>query len=680
MAKNNKGNHPERTPQEDEQIQDILAQYNQIAKSLASSRNEEQIGDVLSPIFDMSDAAQIGLLKALAKEHTIPAADIVFAVNTYAPVKEVRKEARRSLIQLESSNTYPEWTIPSVMSLSDIISGIDPFSSLEDDEDYDEETLDGENVIERFLKYWGQRDFEIAYDLLATNSPLREGLTSEEWSARREAWATEAEPASVKVDVGYTLDVDIEDLPDGLDDGTEELDAFWSLEMKNVPSGSSIPELPTATMTLPATGRHWFWVSYTFVTEDDELRIQSIRDKGAEALQLTPEDAKDRLEEIAEEIQAMSEALIEDEVESDESDDSDDEENDSDIDEDDESEDEVEDEEELEVDIDEVRWFTKQALHYCDALIASTPEENATYELAAKQATVIGETERAIAYLTLAAERLPEERADILRSLGTEYAALATEDTVAHLELEEELEEDEDAVPAEFTSRYFPLAEKAFKDAIAIDNAFSNYILLADLYVGQNKQIDEAKALFEQAEELAENPNQRAAVMLGRAQLAQLEEKPEEALALYQHAADLATDIPGVWNSIGNIQLSLEQKEAAEKSFLKSIEVDPATSDAYAELATLYIDQNNDAAAIQVLERGIDTNPLAADIKAALAMLYINAGDLGKAEELIEEAEEIDPEMEIVYVVRQVIDLQKLQLQQQQRSSNAKSDKSKKKR
>ncbi len=677
MGKNNKGNQPERTPQEDEQIQNILAQYSQIAKGLASSRNEEQIGDVLSPIFDMSSVAQIGLLKALAKAHTTPAADIVLAVNTYAPIKEVRKEARRSLIQLEASNTYPEWTIPSVMSLSDIVSGIDPFSSLEDDEDYDDETLDGENVIERFLKYWGQGDFEIAYDLLATNSPLREGLTSEEWSARREAWATEAEPAAVKVDVGYTLDVDIEDLPDGLDDGAEELDAFWSLEMKNVPSGSGIPELPTATMTLQATGRHWFWVSYTFVVEDDELRIQSIRDKGAEALQLTPEDAKDRLEEIAEEIQAMSEALIEDEVESDESEDDAD---DNDTDEDDENEVEVEDEEELEVDIDEVRWFTKQSLHYCDALIASTPEDDATYELAAKQATVIGETERAIAYLTLAAERLPDERAEILRSLGTEYAALATEDTVAHLELEEELEEDEDAIPAEFTSRYFPLAEKAFKEATALDNAFSNYILLADLYVGQNKQIDEAKALFEQAEGLAEDPNQRAAVMLGRAQLAQLEEKPEEALALYQHAADLATDIPGVWNSIGNIQLSLEQREAAEKSFLKSIEVDPATSDAYAELATLYIDQNNDVAAIQVLERGIDTNPLAADIKAALAMLYINAGDLGKAEELIEEAEEIDPEMEIVYVVRQVIDLQKLQLQQQQRSSNAKSDKSKKKR
>ena len=481
---------------------------------------------------------------------------------------------------------------------------------------------------------------------------------------------------------------DDEDVSDDLEDGAEELDAFWSLEMKDVPSNSSIPELPTATIVLQATGRRWFWVSYTFVMEDDELRIQSIRDKGAEVLQLSSEEVEERLQEIAGEIQAMSEALTEDESEDEVEDESDIDEEDesedaSDIDEDDASEDEVEDEdeEELEVDIDEVRWFTKQSLHYCDALIAHTPDEDATYELAAQQATIVGETERAIAYLSLAAERVPEERGDILRSLGTEYAALAAEDTIAHEELEEELEEDEEeAVSAEFTSRYFPLAEEAFRNAIATDNAFSSYILLADLYVGQNKHIDEAKALFEQAEGLVENPNQTAAIALGRAQLAQLEEKPEEALLQYQRAADLATDIPGVWNSIGNIQLSLDQKEKAEKSFLKSIEVDPTVVEAYADLATLYVEQNNEVEAMHVLEQGIAANPLTADIKAALAILYIGTGDLRRAEELVDDAEEIDPDMEIVSVVRQVIDMQKLQMQQQQRSTNSKSNKSKKKR
>ena len=98
---------------------------------------------------------------------------------------------------------------------------------------------------------------------------------------------------------------------DGLDEDAEELDAFWSLEMKNVASSKSLPELPVATIVLEATGRHWFWASYTFVEEDDELRIYDMRDKGAEALQLSPEVIEERLHEIADEIHAMSEALTE---------------------------------------------------------------------------------------------------------------------------------------------------------------------------------------------------------------------------------------------------------------------------------------------------------------------------------------------------------------------------------
>ena len=193
----NQGNSgPERTPQEDAQIQQTLAQYRQIATNLTKSRTEEQIEVALSAIFELSDSAQIDFLKALAKEKTTAAADIVLAVNTYASQKEVRKEARRSLIRLEGSNIYPEWTMPAVMSLSDAL-GINAFSE-KPKMTRMTETLDGENVVEHFLSYWGEGEFEAAYDLLATTSPLREGLTTEAWVARRQAWATEAEPAFTK--------------------------------------------------------------------------------------------------------------------------------------------------------------------------------------------------------------------------------------------------------------------------------------------------------------------------------------------------------------------------------------------------------------------------------------------------------------------------------------------------
>ena len=401
----------------------------------------------------------------------------------------------------------------------------------------------------------------------------------------------------------------------------------------------------------------------------------NIRDRGAEALQLPQQEVETRIQEIAEEIHTMSEALDEEELEDDEDETEieDDELEDDDEDDEDESE-----EDELELDLDEARWFTTQSLHYCDALIRRVPEEAALYELASKQATVIDDIERSAAYLTLAAEHVPEERADILRSLGESYTLLAAEDTLTHLEEEEELEE-EDAVPAEFTSRYFPLAEQTFKEAIAIDNAFSSHILLADLYIRQNKKIDEAKALFEQAETIAETPNQQAAIALGRAQLAQREEKTEEALAQYQQALDLAPDIPTVWNSIGELQLSLNQQEAAEKSFLKSVEVNPTVVEAYGQLATLYVERNSDTEAVHVLEQGIEANPDAVELIASLAMLYVNQNDLQKAEELITKAEAIDPDMELVYVVRQIIAMTKLQMQQQ-RASSTSSNKRKKKR
>ncbi len=646
----NKGNfQPERTPQEDAQIQQVLTQYRQIAKSLGTSRSEKQIGAVLSPIFDLSHATQIGLLKALAKENTTAAADIALAINTYAPQKEVRKEARRSLIRLEGKNTYPEWQIPTVLSLSDVLE-----TNVFDEED---DVLDGENVVEHFLNHWGEGEFEAAYNLLSASSPLREGLSSDEWVVRRQAWAAEAEPALVKVDVGYGLEADVEDLPDSLDNGAEELDAFWSLTMKDVPGSSSIPELPTATLVLPATGRHWFWAGYTFLVEDDELRILSIRDKGAEALQLSEEEIEERLQEIAEEIQGMSEELEEDDEEDVE-------------DEDDEDENELDDDK-LDMYAEEVVWFTKQSLHYCDALIARIPENDGTYKLASQQAVVIHDMERAAAYVALAVERFPEQRGETLRSLGAIYAHLAEDEYIE----DEDIEDTEDTVSSRFTS----LAEQALRDAIAIDNAVSDYVHLAELLMEQDKQ-DEAAALLEQAGTLTTEPQEQAIVEVGKAQLARIQDKPEVALAHYQRVAELAPDLPAVWYSIGDIQLSLQRGDAATKSFLKSIEVDPTTTDAYADLATIYIDQGNDTAALKILERGLAENPFAADLLAAQAMIYISKGDLRKAEESIEEAEESGSDMEIVQVVRQVIDMQKEQLRQQQRSPGSRSKKSKKRR
>src|SRR6266480_4380502 len=78
-------------------------------QSAASISQAEQ---ALEPITNLTESAQIVLLKELARENTTEAADVLLAINTYAPLKEARKEARRSLIRLEATRHYPQWTPP----------------------------------------------------------------------------------------------------------------------------------------------------------------------------------------------------------------------------------------------------------------------------------------------------------------------------------------------------------------------------------------------------------------------------------------------------------------------------------------------------------------------------------------------------------------------------------------
>jgi len=94
------------------QLQTLLGQFHAIAQSLHKNENQEQVEATLTPITSEPEATQIALLKALAKEQETDAADVVLALNEFSPHKEVRKEARRSLIRLQEVNVYPKWQAP----------------------------------------------------------------------------------------------------------------------------------------------------------------------------------------------------------------------------------------------------------------------------------------------------------------------------------------------------------------------------------------------------------------------------------------------------------------------------------------------------------------------------------------------------------------------------------------
>jgi tetratricopeptide (TPR) repeat protein len=98
--------------EENLQAQHMLEHYHQIATNLHECKDQEQTEAVLSAINTLPEGAQIALLKALAKECHVDAADVVTALNALSPLKTVRKEARRSLIQLAGAKISPRWQSP----------------------------------------------------------------------------------------------------------------------------------------------------------------------------------------------------------------------------------------------------------------------------------------------------------------------------------------------------------------------------------------------------------------------------------------------------------------------------------------------------------------------------------------------------------------------------------------
>jgi tetratricopeptide (TPR) repeat protein len=100
------------SPEEITQTEDLFSQYPSIAEQLHTSQDQAQIEAALTPIINLSEAAQFALIKTLAKANRSEAADILVALNAFSSQKEVRKEARRGLLRLEGAKTRPHWTAP----------------------------------------------------------------------------------------------------------------------------------------------------------------------------------------------------------------------------------------------------------------------------------------------------------------------------------------------------------------------------------------------------------------------------------------------------------------------------------------------------------------------------------------------------------------------------------------
>ena len=98
--------------EENAQLQHILEGQQEVAQQLHNSTTQAQAENALHDITSLPEDVQMALLKTLAKTHTTDAADILTAVNAFSPNKEIRKEARRSLLRLDAAKIYSRWTPP----------------------------------------------------------------------------------------------------------------------------------------------------------------------------------------------------------------------------------------------------------------------------------------------------------------------------------------------------------------------------------------------------------------------------------------------------------------------------------------------------------------------------------------------------------------------------------------
>jgi len=97
---------------ENEQVEGIFGRYQQIVVVVRASEDRPAVEVALGEINALPESVQVALLKRLATEQQVDAADLLAALYEFATLKMVRKEARRALIRLEGAKVYPRWQPP----------------------------------------------------------------------------------------------------------------------------------------------------------------------------------------------------------------------------------------------------------------------------------------------------------------------------------------------------------------------------------------------------------------------------------------------------------------------------------------------------------------------------------------------------------------------------------------
>ncbi|TMD70419.1 MAG: hypothetical protein E6I91_00065 [Chloroflexi bacterium] len=651
--------------EENAQLQLSLEQFHRIADELHASTNKEEAEAALGEINAMGEATQMALLKALSKEHESDAADIALALNELSPNKSVRKEARRTLIRMEEARLYPQWKPPVVRTPVASIPVSHPprfwrgyitqareegeiqlilcweqgfdygdvrmFIFLVDFSLFNQLVMDAEDVGEdrgltfinpnlemdevaaTFVGAWSLGDFGLTYDLLANDSPLREGLERDEWIERHHSWANEARPSRFELGFVREREASIPALwlPSSVSSrgssSRKEVEVGWSIELSDTQLSGTLPEMPMGTTVNKETGRHWFWTSYTSVREQEGWRIRQMTDEGARAQGLSTVELQERIkghnERVNEILQQNPGGSEKSEVS------------------------------------EELIWRIIHTLHYDDALIAHFPLDRTYYGDAYTRSIGIGALERAVVYLEKLARNFAEQRGSLLRQLAITQASLG------------EYYRERGMVAR--GEQFAALAEASIRESLALQNDVAGHAVLAELLMRQGDKLDEAESELQLAKELAVTREEEAMIENNLGNLAVDREELEEALRHYQRVVEIEPNFEGIWFKIGFMQRNLERFEEAKATYLHAIEREPKDMAPYSELCAIYMNERELGKAREIVERGLQNIPGSPRLLALLSSIYMESGNLRRAQLTLNEAEQIDPNIEIVQSMRE---------------------------
>jgi tetratricopeptide (TPR) repeat protein len=481
--------------------------------------------------------------------------------------------------------------------------------------------LSPDEIVANFTGGWSLGDYGLSYDLLASNSDLLAGLTRDEWVKQRRAWADEAHPA--RMAPGYIRELEHNQqslwLPGSVVSSRlstrREVEMAWSLELVNTPLSGTLPEMPMGTAVYKETGRHWFWTTYTLVQEDGQWRISRMTDEGANAQGLPVAEVEQKLKDHDERIQEITREHSPTDPEGTRY-------------------------------YEEIMWRMVQAMHFDDALLVKLPFDRTIYEDAFSRAMSMRMIERSLVYAEEMADRFSTlyTHGEDLRRLGAVQVALA--DQFVQFGMDERAE------------HFFDLADNTIRDSLVADESAMGHLLLGELQMQQGAYED-AIVSFQQALPLVVNRDEEAQLEfdLGSS-LLQLERFSEAASHL-ERVAEINPNYAGIWFNVGYAYRVQKQYAEAEAFYKRAIEQQPDDMRSYSELGSIYMNTQRLPDAYKIVEQGISANPSSAHLKALLAAVLLEMGDRRRSRAMLEEAEQINPNLEIVQAVRQTLETKK---------------------